>query len=231
MENIWIEDDLFPIENQPDDHLRDDDSHPVDKTGVKAVVRIAEPQFMEVKIGDFSKGGRYWLIKMRYEFETIKPKTEFIFANCQVYLEKEFLKDPSSPRVIEIFPQDLFDEAPQNIKIKLEPSLKFGFAQLSMDLSFGEVLSNEIILGRISSETKGFIGDYQVKPHWKLTPGKYKIEGIRDFFMLVHQPPDCQSISLRSLVEARIRNSKGIFHVGSRYEKILWEKRPRIRIG
>jgi hypothetical protein len=229
MENIWFEDELVPLENQNAESTKGAEQEVYKFPDVRAVVRIAHPVWEEIKPVDISAKAKYWLLRMRVEFETINPSAEFLSANCQAYLEKLDQKDKEDPQIVEIFPQNLIDQEPRNIKIKLEPTIKFGFAQLSAEASLGE-LSKEILIGRISSETLGYLGSQQRNPHWKLSPGKYPIEGIRDFFMVIQQPFGCKKITLRPLVEARIRNSKGIFYIGPKEEQNLLSRRPRIII-
>lgn len=229
MENIWFEDELVPLENQNAESTKGAEQEVYKFPDVRAVVRIAHPVWEEIKPVDISAKAKYWLLRMRVEFETINPSAEFLSANCQAYLEKLDQQDKDDPQVVEIFPQNLIGQEPRNIKIKLEPTIKFGFAQLSAEASLGE-LSKEILIGRISSETKGYLGSQQRNPHWKLSRGKYPIEGIRDFFMIIQQPSGCKKITLRPLVEARIKNSKGIFDIGPKEEQNLLSRRPRIII-
>lgn len=233
MDDIWFEDELVPIEDQQTESTRGTSKGEYDDTGVKAVIRIARPSWREVKFADFPIKGKHWLLRMRVEFETLHPRVEFLFAHCQAYIEKLFPKDPDDPQIVEIFPTNLMNQEPKNIRVKLEPSIKFSFAELSAGASIGEI-SKEIAIGRVSSETIGYIGDQQRNPHWKLNPGKYEIDGLRDFFMLIEQPPRCQKVTIRIRVEAKIKNHKGIFYMGPRDEPKdgpkIWSQRPRIII-
>lgn len=224
MENIWLEDELVPYGEIDDESTRGTEYEHQDQLAVKAIVRIARPQWQEVKIAHISRGYKHWLVRMRVEFETLHPRAEFLFANCQAFIEKFYQNDPEDPQVIEIYPERVIDQEPKNVKVKIEPTLKFGLAQLSAEASLGEI-SKEIVFGRISSETKGYLGLEQRNPHWKLNPGKYQIDGIRDFFMVIQQPSQCQKFTLRPLVEARIKNSKGIFLVKPKEDSLLARRR------
>ncbi len=227
MENLWFEDELIPYNVIDDEFTRGTTKNTTDVLGVKAIVRIMEPSYQQIPAPQNTNGTKFWLVRLRVEFETINPRTEFLFANCQAVLEKLYQNEKDNPQVIEIYPEQIIDQEPKNIKVKIEPSLKFGLAQLSAEASLGEI-SKEIVFGKISSETKGYIGNEQRNPHWKLNPGKYPLEGIRDFFMIIRQPPTCSKFSLRLFVEAKIKNSKGVFLVKPKEDRLSVRRRRMI---
>ncbi len=229
MEDIWFEDDLVPLKDQVTDSTRGDKNGEYDSSEVKAVVRIARPVWKNIKSVDFPAKGKLWLLRMRVEFETLNPRAEFLYAHCEAFIENLYPDDKDDPYITEIFPEKLIDQEPKNIKVKLEPSIKFGFAEVSAEASVGEI-SKEIVFGRISSETNGYIGEKERNPHWNLNPGKYQIDGIRDFFMVIDQPPGSRMATIRIRVDARVKNHKGIFHLGPKEEQKIWANRPRILI-
>lgn len=224
MDDLWYEDELSPFEKNGDEFTRGVKNETSDSFGGNAVVRIMMPSYQQILGPKDAIGNKYWLVRLRIEFETINPRAEFLFANCQAVLEKLYQNEKEDPKVIEIFPEQIIDQEPKNIKVKIEPSLKFSLAQLSAEASLGEI-SKEIVFGKISSETKGYIGHEQRNPHWKLTPGKYQLEGIRDFFIIIQQPSTCSKITLRLFVEAKIKNSKGVFHVKSKEDSVTTRRR------
>lgn len=227
MEDIWIEDRLYPTDNQIDENIRGNNSKNSDDVDVNAIVRTGIPKWKKI-VDEPNDINTYWLIHIRFEFETLRPVTKFQYANCQAYVQNEFPDEPLST-VIQIFPRNITEDGPKDVNIKIEPSFKLSFANLSAEVGLGEI--SKQFVGRISSETVGFFGDNDCKPHWKLNPGRYQIDGIRDFFFVVRQPFGCRKISVRTLVEARIETHKGLFHVRPKGEKNIWEYRRKIVIS
>ncbi len=126
------------------------------------------------------------------------------------------------PRLLEIFPQRLYEGQPQTVQVKVEPSLK---VEKVMEASLGSV-ATDLRLGQVTPVTLGFLGEAEQKPYWELQEKETPIRGIYHFWMLVEQPPGCENICLAMLGEGDLRTTLFTIPVGPKVRR--WDKRKHV---
>ena len=145
-----------------------------------------------------------WLVRLRFEFEP-QSSSPFALAHCEAYLES-VEGGKSKPSVYDLYPQNLYEGAPQTVSLKLEPTLKVAGVEAS-----GVGVSADVKVGRVAPVVVGYSGEDERAPHWELRSKEHPIEGHRDFWLILEQPSGCNGVRLRARVRGNCSHTLGIY--------------------
>lgn len=126
------------------------------------------------------------------------------------------------PRLLDIYPQRIYEGQPMMVQVKAEPSIK---VEKVMEAGLGSI-SADLRLGQVTPVTLGFFGPEERKPYWELQEKEKQIRGAYHFWCLVERPPGCEAIRLAILGEGDLRTTLFTIPVGPKVRK--WEKRKDV---
>ncbi len=124
------------------------------------------------------------------------------------------------PRLLDIYPQRLYEGQPTVVKVEAKPALK---VEKVVEASLGSV-SADLRLGQVTPVTLGFFGEEERKPYWELQEKEKPIRGVYHFWLLVEQPPGCPTIHLAMLGEGDLRMKRFTIPVGPTERRLEFRK-------
>lgn len=205
---------------------------------VKGVLRIQRPRARRVTAaetgtlpGSPSDGmqphslaqGELFLVRLGMELDVAASggKTAgwaYRQAWCRAYL---FAQSGSvQPRLLDIFPQRLYEGQPTTVQLKAEPAIKIAAVG---ELGLGSI-ATDLKLGQVTPVTLGFFGDEERNPYWQLQEKEKPLRGVFHFWLLLEQPPGCGPIRLAMLGEGDLQTSLFTIPVGPKVREM--QKRP-----
>jgi hypothetical protein len=128
----------------------------------------------------------------------------------------------ASPRVIDLFPRDLYDDATREIQIDLSPKLRLG----SVEASAGNIRGS-VGVGHVQPVMVGYAGADERAPYWEITPKSSDLIGTRDFWLLVEAPSGTSHLEVSVKAEVEVRHQLGRIPLGPR--ETNFANRPRYR--
>lgn len=131
----------------------------------------------------------------------------------------------SQPRLLDIYPQRLYEGQPAVVKVEAKPALK---VEKLLEASLGSV-STDLRLGQVTPVTLGFFGEEERKPYWELQEKEKPIRGVYHFWLLVEQPPGCTGIHLAMLGEGDLRMKRFTIPVGPTERR--WHGRKAVNLA
>lgn len=163
-------------------------------------VRINMPGMLPVPSAGgaaFARGTPY-LLRLGVEFclteEQVNKKYRYKNVWCRAMLAAD---DPRClPRVLDVFPDRLYEGEPQKVRVEVKPSLKLEKAELSL----GSIAA-DIQVGVIAPATLGYLGVDDRAPYWEMTEKQREILGRYHFWFLLDVPTDCNPAAVRLSVE------------------------------
>lgn len=224
MDNLWFEDELEPSQNtiQSEGETKGPGIERLE--AARSVVRAGQPKWQRLGNAPLTSGkpAVLWLVRLRFEFEP-QSRSPFALAHCEAYLESVGSGE-SEPSVYDLYPQDLYEGAPQTVSLKFEPTLKVAGVEVS---AIG--VSTDVKVGRVVPVVVGYSGEEERAPHWELRPKEHPVEGLRDFWLVLEQPRGCKGIRLRSRVEGIVQTRWGPIAVYPKER--VWSSRPSVIIA
>jgi len=116
----------------------------------------------------------------------------------------------------------VIEAEPRVVKVELGPEISAGKAGASL----GSV-SSDIQVGTVSPAIVAFKGRGEREPRWELTPKQKELVGMRNTWLVVEIPDECQGARLSVRVEGDIETKRfGILSVAPKER--VWENRPSI---
>lgn len=157
--------------------------------------------WQDVQTGGLANGELY-LVRLGLEFDIPWAERQtgwsYSVAWCRAYL---FSPDSQAqPRVLAIYPQQLYAGEPAPFKVEVGLGLKGG----PVEANLGQV-STDLHLGQVTPITIGFLGDEERKPYWELRAKNKPIFGLYHFWLTVERPPECGPVYLSAMGEGNLQ--------------------------
>ncbi|HID52276.1 MAG TPA: hypothetical protein EYP41_09580 [Anaerolineae bacterium] len=170
--------------------------------------------------------GPLFLVRLGMELDVDPVGQEADWSYRQAWCRANLFaaKGEVQPRLLDIYPQRIYEGQPMTVQVKAEPTLK---VEKTVEASLGSI-STDLRLGQVTPVTLGFFGEEERKPYWELREEEKPIRGVYHFWFLVEQPPGCEDIHLAMLGEGDLRTTLFTIPVGPKVRK--WEKRKDIRL-
>lgn len=206
------------------------------KESTRGAVRTYKPDFRQLTAQELTKiiaapNSHYFLVRLGFEFEidaeSRKAGARYSFVRFTGLL-RAVERGDSSPRVYELYPQDLYEGSPQVISIELGPSLKATAPGSSLEATLGKV-STDIQVGTVSPAIVAYKGRFEREPRWELTPKEKELIGMRNTWLVVEVPNECNGARLSVRVEGDIETKWGPIAVAQKER--VWENRPSVLLG
>lgn len=202
----------------------------------KGVLRVHRPRARQVtpdeaaqlsgQPGDLLSAGKLaqgalFLVRLGLEFDVDPIGQEAGWSYKQAWCRAHLFARSGEvqPRLLEIFPQRLYEGQPVTVQVKAEPSLK---VEKVLEAGLGSITA-DLRLGQVTPVTLGFLGAGERNPYWQLQEKEKPIRGIYHFWLLLEEPPGCEAVGLVSLGEGDLRTTLFTIPVGPRVRQ--WEKR------
>ena len=155
----------------------------------------------DLQAGSLARGNLY-LVRLGMELDIVPEGREtgwaYVVAWCRAYLFS-----PGSevqPRVLEVYPQRLYEGERSTVQVEVGLGLKAGPAEAQV----GKI-GTELHLGQVQPVTLGFLGEEERSPYWELRPAEKPILGIYHFWMIVEQPEGCGPVRVSVLGEGDLQ--------------------------
>ncbi len=167
------------------------------------------------------------LVVMRLGFQFAVPLRlhekghKIVWARCSASITGY---GAASPRVIDVFPRDLYDGVTREIQIDLSPKLRLG----SVEASAGNIRGS-VGVGRVQPVMVGYAGVDERAPYWEITPKSSDLIGMRDFWLLVEAPSGTSHLEVSVKAEVEVRHQLGRIPLGP--HETSFANRPRHRIA
>lgn len=176
----------------------------------RGVVRVHMPRWrpltaeeasgLPTGLGDLEAGrlahGKLCLVRLGMELDALPEGREEGWTYTTAWC-RAFLFSPGGdvqPRLLDIYPQRLYEGEPATVKVEVGLGLKAG----PVEAKAGKA-STDLHMGQVSPVTVGFLGEEERSPYWELRAGKRSILGLYHFWMIVEQPPGCGPVRLKVL--------------------------------
>lgn len=239
--DIWYEEELLPPAEMLTDitkSLPGEGLERLTNDQVKGVVRIHTPRARPVtpeEVGELSgtqggilnpgrlAQGALFLMRLGLEFDVADHSWSYTQAWCRANLFA--FAGQIQPRLLDIYPQRLYEGQPKTVQVQAGPSLK---AADKLEVSLGSI-NLDMHLGQVTPVTLGFLGEGERRPYWHLQERDKPIRGIYHFWLLVEQPAGCQDICMKMLGEGDLRTKRFTIPVGPK--KRQWEEREMVRLN
>lgn len=228
-DDLWFTEDLIvrePVEEPPDKGTHEDQAI---GSRARVEVRVNNPRWRflsEAERSDPFINARSTIILVRLGFQFAVPLWlrekgyKIVWARCSAIVTG---RGSVLARVVDLFPKDLYEGSVRQMRIDLNPKLKFG----SVEASVGSA-SGTVDVGRVQARVVGYAGPEERAPYWEISPKGEELIGTRDFWLLLEAPLGCTEVGLSVKIEAECQHRFGFIPLGPRDER--WEKRPRISI-
>jgi len=186
----------------------------------RAVVRVHQPRWLHVQdTSPFATSGGaadYFQVRLGFEFdlaeEARRAGARFVLARCETFL----WGIGASPRVYDLFPRDLYEGESRVVSVELGPELKVG----EVGGSLGKI-STDLRIGHIEPVIVGWFGAAEREPRWELRPREKTLIGIRNVWLWVEVPRECQRAHLAVRVSGDVQTRLGPIPVGL---KEVWDR-------
>ena len=170
--------------------------------------------------------GSLYLARLGVEFDLLpegrRSRWSYTVAWCRAYLFA-----PGSavqPRLLDIYPQRLYEGQPRTVKAEVGLGLKAGPVEAEVSK-----VGTDLHVGQVTPVTVGFLGEGERSPYWELRPADKPILGVYHFWMIVEQPPGCGPIRLSALGEGNLQTR--LFNIAVGPKERAWEKRESISLA
>jgi len=219
MDTQWFEEELEPFQIGGQlGEAGEKDTRPEEAWAVRGTIRAYDPKLLEPKPVKAVGPSKFWGVRLGFEFYPPRHGSHFTFARCMARLEP-VQKDQPVPTVDDLYPQWLDGEKPFTVSVKFAPALQVAMVNIAP----GEIQTN-ITFGVVGPSVVGYKGINECAPFWELTPSVNRLEGIRNFWLVVEQPAGCSGIQIRVRVEAELQTRWG--RIGLRPARYQWAERP-----
>jgi hypothetical protein len=176
----------------------------------------------DIKAGAIAEGNLY-LTRLGLEFDVLpegrKGGWSYSAAWCRAYLFSP--GSTAQPRVLEIYPQRLYEGEPRTVKVEVGLGLKVE----PVEVELGKV-GTDLHIGQVTPVTVGFFGDEERSPYWELRAREKPILGVYHFWMIAEQPPECGPVRLAVLGEGDLQTR--LFNIPVGPKERAWENRESI---
>ena len=203
---------------------------------VKGIVRVHRPRWrpltdeeaapLPTGVGDIEAGrlasSRLYLVRLGAEFDIPLEGKEsgwaYTVAWFRAYL---FSPSPVQPRVVNLYPERLYEGGPTTVRVEVGPALKAG----PVDVELASI-SADLHLGQVTPVMVGFFGKEERAPYWELRPKDKPLLGVYHFWLIVEQPPGCRAVRLSALAEANLQTR--LFNVPVGPKVRAWNKKESV---
>lgn len=181
-------------------------------------------------LGDLRAGplaqGHLYLVRLGMELDIAPEGREagwaYAVAWCRAYLFSP--GSAAQPRVLEVYPQRLYEGERTTVQVEIGLGLKAGPAEAQV----GKI-GTDLHLGQVQPVTVGFLGEEERSPYWELRAAEHPILGIYHFWMIVEQPEGGGPVRLAVQGEGDLRSHILRIPVGPKER--AWRWRPSIPIS
>lgn len=200
MPDLWFEEKLFPDPKS----LEELDGGPglfrMGPTNFNSVIRIHIPRYRILTDSEKAKllvpklDCKYILVRLGIELDP-SPNGKLAQEKFDSALFQLFFQpiDNVNPRVYMLAPTELNDGKPESVKLKIEPS----FSLLSGTSGSLGSIESDIQIGQVAPILRGFSGNNEMQPYWKLEGDpNAPLYGIRNFWLILEIPPEGRSCYL-----------------------------------
>ncbi len=233
-DDIWFEEDLMPTAQtvaQFTKHKGLDQSRSVTVVNeTRGKVRLHTPAWERLtdtqKILTSGIPSAFYQVRLGFEVE-VAPEAraagaQFTLALCAARM-RSAVSSQLQPSVYDLYPAYLDEGKPREITVEFGPSLQVGDASGSL----GKI-STDVRVGQVEPVIVGWKGDGEREPHWELRPQSKTLIGIRNLWMLIQVPEECQGAHLAVQVEGDVQTKWGVLAVGPKDR--VWGERKTILI-
>jgi hypothetical protein len=187
---------------------------------VRAQVRVHKPRWLRIQdTSAFATSGsaaNYFQVRLGFEFDLAEEARRagacFVLARCEAFL----WGIGASPRVYDLFPRDLYEGESRVVSVELGPELKVG----EVSGSLGKI-STDLRIGQIEPVIVGWFGAGEREPRWELRPREKTLIGIRNVWLWIEVPRECQRARLAVRVSGDVQTRFGPIPVGL---KEVWDR-------
>jgi len=206
----------------------------------QGVLRVHRPRYRPLTADEISRlptgrgdlwagspaQGNFYLVRLGMEFDVPLEGREagwaYSAAWCRAYLFSP--GNETQPRVLDVYPQHLYEGQPATVKVEVGLGLQAG----PLEIKVGSI-STDLHLGQVTPVTVGFFGEEERTPYWELRAKEKPILGIYHFWLVVEQPPACDSVRLSALGEGNLQTRLFSIPVGP--QNRLWGERQSIALA
>lgn len=173
--------------------------------------------------------GTPYLVRLGLEFdmpaqarEKAKARYKKIWCRAHVTADDE----RCLPRVVEVFPDRLFEGEPAMVKVELKPTIKWGPVQGGVGGA-----STDVQVGVVAPATVGFLGNDEREPYWEMTEKEREIRGRYHFWFMLDVPGGCdpQQVRLGLYGEGDLKVHVGFVPIGP--AKRRWSERRHLTLA
>lgn len=179
----------------------------------------------DLRAGPLARGDLY-LVRLGMEFDIVPEGKEAGWAYAVAWC-RAYLFSPGSqvqPRVLEVYPQRLYEGERTSVQVEVGLGLKAGPAEAQVGR-----IGTDLHLGQVQPVTLGFLGEAERAPYWELRPAERPILGVYHFWMIVEQPEGCGPVRISVLGEGDVQAF--ILRIPVRPKKRVVEQRPSVLIA
>lgn len=173
--------------------------------------------------------GTPYLVRLGLEFDMPdrvreKAKARYKKVWCRAHITAD--DERCLPRVVEVFPDRLFEGEPMMVKLELRPTIKWGPVQGGVGGA-----STDVQVGVVAPATVGFLGNDEREPYWEMTEKKQEIRGRYHFWFMLDVPDSCepQQVKLGLYGEGDLRVHVGFVPLGPAERR--WSERHHLSLA
>jgi hypothetical protein len=172
------------------------------------------------------RAAQFYQVRLSFEFDVDKAARDagarFSYARCTARLWSA-AGGAAQPRVYDLYPRDLYEGDPRTVKVEFGPEIKAADAGLSLGS-----LSTDISVGQVEPVVVAWKGDQEREPYWDLNPKNKMLLGLRNLWLLLQVPAECDGARLALRVEGDVEARWGPIPVAPKER--LWDQRPSVLI-
>jgi hypothetical protein len=178
-----------------------------------------------LEAGSLAQGALY-LVRLGMEFDVRPERREagwaYNVAWCRAYLFSPGSRE--QPRVLDIYPQHLYEGEPSSVKVEVGLGLKAA----PVEVKVGSI-SADLHIGQVTPATTGFFGREEREPYWELRAKTKPILGIYHCWMIVERPAGCGPVHLAAFGEGDLQTRLFTIPVGPKER--AWGRRESITLA
>jgi hypothetical protein len=170
--------------------------------------------------------GKLYLVRLGIEFDVLPLGREAGRAYTAAW-QRAYLFSPASqeqPRVLDIYPQHLYEGEPAPVKVEVGLGLKAG----PVEVEVGSI-GTDLHLGQVTPVTTGFFGWEEREPYWELRARTKPILGVHHCWMILERPAGCGPVRLAAFGEGDLQTRLFTIPVGPKER--AWGKRKSIALA
>lgn len=171
-------------------------------------------------------GSRYFQVRLGFEYDLPREARDagsrFSFVVCSARLWSTAAEDPQ-PSVYELWPRDLYEGKPRQVRVELGPEIKVG----EVGGSLGKI-TTDLQIGRVAPVIVAFKGSGQREPRWELTPQERELIGMLNVWLWVELPQGCDGARLAMRVDGDVETRLGPIPIRPKWK--TWQERPSVLI-